>query len=86
MSVRRVRTNNAFTTEDLFSCEDIEALELQFPDVVLWVTCIGETDEIRLSFEAPSWTNSNIVELSNNPPWNNVVGMELRFAWFLENE
>lgn len=86
LSVRRVRTNNAFTTEDLLSCEDIEALEFQFSDVVLWVICIGETDEIQLTFTAPSWPNSDIVDLSNNLPWSNVVGLELRFAWFLENE
>jgi len=86
LRVRRVRTSNAFTAEDLLSCEDIEALEFQFPDVVLWVICIGETDEIRLSFAAPSWTNPDIVDLSNDSPWNNVVGLELRFVWLLEND
>jgi hypothetical protein len=86
LGVHRVRACDPITGEDILSCEDVEALRFQFPGVELWVACNAATDEIRLSFAGPLWRGPIVVDVSDMLPWRKAIGLELGFAWFMQND
>jgi uncharacterized protein DUF6334 len=86
LEVHRVRASDPITGDDILACDDLEALRFRFSDAELWVVCVAATDEIRLSFIGPEWPAPVVVNASGDPPWRKIVGLELRFAWFLQNE
>src|SRR5438128_1650994 len=77
LGVHRVRARDPITGDDILSCEDVEALKLRFSGVEMWVVCKGATDELHLGFTGPKWPTALAVDLSEEPAWRRVIGMEL---------
>lgn len=69
----------------LLSSEDIEYILLHFTNCQICLRAIGDTDEIQVT-PIPHWNVNGVMDISDSPPWNKVVGKQLYRAWRLVND
>ncbi len=78
------KTRTTYSGDDLLSCEDLEALVLNFESNRICIACEGETDEVRIVKNFP-FDAFGVADLSHEEPWKSAVANELFSVWRLTN-